>query len=88
MLLFSKQKDVFRNVLENLTGVKFKLAVTEYREPEKCQTEGEDIEPLKIRMLTEVFMGKIVDKRIAQEQEVQEEENAEPFANTYRSEGA
>ena len=51
-------------------------------------TEGEDIEPLKIRMLTEVFMGKIVDKRIAQEQEVQEEENAEPFVNTYRSEGA
>ena len=86
--LFEKQKDVFRNVLENLTGVKFKLAVTEYREPEKCGTEGEDIEPLKIRMLTEVFMGKIVDKRIAQEQEVQEEENAEPFANTYRSEGA
>ena len=87
--LFDKQLSVLRDSIEDITGLRINIILKEYIEPQKTDEEKENSEPLKIRTITDVFMGKIVEKKIAVSDVFNnEDENSETFVNAYQAEQA
>lgn len=74
--LIQKQKDSIAGALFDITGKKFKLIIKEYIPPEVDTVKEEEIkEPEKIRMILDVFMGKIVDHKSLETEIEEGEEN-------------
>ncbi|UTY29355.1 DNA polymerase III subunit gamma/tau [Treponema putidum] len=74
--LIQKQKDSIVESIFDITGKKFKLIIKEYIPPEVDTVKEEEIkEPEKIRMILDVFMGKIVDHKSLETEIEEGEEN-------------
>lgn len=81
--LIQKQKDTVIDSIFEITGKKFKLILKEYIPPEAENKIEETVkEPEKIRTITDVFMGKIVEcKNLISETEEGEENEVQNVQN-------
>lgn len=81
--LIQKQKDTVINSIFEITGKKFKLILKEYIPPEPEDKIEETVkESEKIRTITDVFMGKIVEcKNLISETEEGEENEVQNVQN-------
>ena len=73
--LIQKQKDSIVESIFDITGKRFKLIIKEYIPPQPENKVEEPVkEPEKIRTITDVFMGKVVEcKNLISENEEGEE---------------
>lgn len=75
--LIQKQKDTVIDSISEITGKKIKLILKEYIPPQPENKVEETVkEPEKIRTITDVFMGKVVECKnlISESEEVEENE--------------
>ena len=81
--LIQKQKDTVIDSIFEITGKKFKLILKEYIPPQPENKIEETVkEPEKIRTITDVFMGKVVEcKNLISEIEEGEENEAQNVQN-------
>lgn len=81
--LIQKQKDTVIDSIFEITGKRFKLILKEYIPPEPEDKVDETIkEPEKIRTITDVFMGKVVEcKNLILETDEGEENEAQNVQN-------
>ncbi|EMB28273.1 DNA polymerase III subunit gamma/tau [Treponema denticola] len=81
--LIQKQKDTVIDSIFEITGKKFKLILKEYIPPQPENKIEETVkEPEKIRTITDVFMGKVVEcKTLISETEEREENEVQNVQN-------